>query len=292
MADGGPFGSASVVVFGLAAAITWGAADFGGGLTSRRAPLFGVVLVTQAVGIVLASVLAVARGEPFPAAEDIGWSALAGLLGVVGILGLYGGLAVGRMGVVAPVTGVLAALVPVSIGIVVDGVPDGMVLAGMVLAGIAAAIAAVILVSRVPGTGTGRSGIELALVAGVGLGLFTVAITRVQESLVFGPLAIVRIVDATVVTAIALAARQPMRVPRDLAPALLAVGALDMAGNAGLLLAEGTGSLAVASVLTSLYPVTTVLLATFVLRERVTVSHAAGILLAVAAIVLIAAGAA
>jgi drug/metabolite transporter (DMT)-like permease len=287
MADGGPFGSASVVVFGLAAAITWGAADFGGGLTSRRAPLFGVVLVTQAVGIVLASVRAVARGEPFPAAEDIGWSALAGLLGVVGILGLYGGLAVGRMGVVAPVTGVLAALVPVSIGIVLEGIPDAMVLAG-----IAAAIAAVILVSRVRGSGEGRSGIELALAAGVGLGLFTVAITRVDEALVFGPLAIVRIVDATVVTAIALAARQPVRVPRELAPALIAVGVLDMAGNAGLLLAEDTGSLAVASVLTSLYPVTTVLLATFVLRERVTASHAAGILLAVAAIVLIAAGSA
>jgi drug/metabolite transporter (DMT)-like permease len=285
MADGGPFGPASVVVFGLAAATAWGAADFQGGLTSRRAPLLGVVLVSQLVGMALALVLALARGESLPLGADLAWSALSGLLGVAGILALYHGLAVGRMGVVAPVTGVLAATVPVLAGVVLEGVPPPGVLVGIGLA-----IAAVVLVSRVKGDGTGRSGIELALAAGLALGLFTVAITRVSDDLVFGPLVVVRAVDAAVVLVVLLVTRHPVRLPRRVLPAVAVVGVLDMAGNAGLLFAEQTGSLAVASVLSSLYPVTTVLLAILLLREPVTRSHAGGIVLAFAAIVLIGLG--
>lgn len=283
MAEGGPFGSASVVVFGLFAAVAWGAADFGGGYATRRAlPLFGVVLGTQLVGMVLAFALAVTRGEPIPAPADIGWSALAGAIGAVAILALYGGLALGRMGVVAPVTGVLAASVPVAAGILLEGLPQPLVLAGIALA-----IVAVVLVSRVGGDDGRRSGIELALVAGVGLGLFTIVITRVDEKLVFGPLAVVRVVDAVIIVAVVLIARRAVAVPLAGLPAVATIGALDMLGNAGLLFAEQTGSLAVASVLTSLYPVTTVLLAIVVLRERVTASHLVGIGLAVVGIVLI-----
>ena len=285
MPDGGPFGPASVVVFGLLAAAAWGAGDYGGGLVSRRAPLFGVVFFSQLVGLVLAFGLAMVRGEPFPGAEDVGWAALAGVLGAVGLLALYGGLAVGRMGVVAPVTGVLAALVPVAAGIVLEGLP-----APIVLGGIALAILAVALVSRVAGETGARSGIELALLAGVALGLFMVAITRIDERLVFGPLTVARGVNALVVLGVILVARRPAALPSSVVPAVLAIGALDMIGNAGLLFAEQSGSLAVASILSSLYPVTTVILATVLLREHVTRTHAIGILLAFVAIALITAG--
>lgn len=285
MPDGGPFGPASVVVFGLAAALAWGAADFGGGLTSRRAPLFGVVLVSQLVGLLFALVLAVLRREPVPAGPDLALSAIAGCLAVVGILSLYGALAIGRMGVVAPVTGVLAAGVPVVAGIVLEGLPGPTVLLGIVLA-----IVAVVFVSRVVGPAEGRSGLELALLAGLGLGLFTVVITRVDERLVFGPLVVVRVVDAVVIALIVLVARRPARLPRPVVPAVLAIGALDMAGNAGLMFAEQTGSLAVASVLSSLYPVTTVVLAALLLREPITRVHASGIVLAFVAVTMIAGG--
>jgi uncharacterized membrane protein len=285
MADGGPFGPASVVVFGLTAAVAWGAADFGGGLTSRRASLFGVVLLSQVVGMLLALALAIVRGEPVPGPVDVGLSAAAGVVGIVGILALYRGLAVGRMGVVAPVTGVLAATVPVGAGMLLEGMPSPIVALGIALA-----ILAVILVSRVSSEGGGPSGIELALLAGIGLGLFTVIITRVDERLVFGPLAIVRIVDALVLVAAILVARRPMALPRSVLPAVVAIGTLDMGGNAMLLFVEQTGSLAVSAMLSSLYPVTTVVLATLVLREPVTRSHAAGIALAFVAIGLIAAG--
>jgi drug/metabolite transporter (DMT)-like permease len=285
MPDGGPFGPASVVVFGLVAAVAWGAADFGGGLTTRRATLFGVVIVSQVVGMLVAAAAAIVRGEPPPSGTDIGWAALSGALAGVGILGLYGGLAIGRMGIVAPVTGVLAAIVPVTAGIALQGLPGAYVIAGIGLA-----ILAVLLVSRVASPVGGRSGIELAVMGGIGLGLFNVTVAQVQEGLVFGPLVVVRAVEAGLITIVMLVARRPGRVPLRIVPAVALVGVLDMTGNAGYLFAEATGSIAVASVLTSLYPVTTVILAMAVLREPVTRSHAVGIVLALAAIVLISVG--
>jgi drug/metabolite transporter (DMT)-like permease len=287
MPDAGPFGPASVVIFGLLAAVAWGAADFGGGLTTRRATLFGVVLVSQVVGMLVAIVVAIIRAEALPSGADITWAALSGALAAIGILGLYGGLAVGRMGVVAPVTGVLAAIVPVAAGILLEGLPRPIVVAGIGLA-----ILAVVLVSRVPSATAGRSGIELAVLGGTGLGLFNVTISRVDDALVFGPLVVVRMVEAVIIALVIVITRRPAQVPRRVLPAVAAVGVLDMTGNAGFLFAEASGSLAVASVLTSLYPVTTVLLAIAILREPVTRSHAVGIGLALSAIVLISAGSA
>jgi drug/metabolite transporter (DMT)-like permease len=287
MPDAGPFGSASVVVFGLLSAAAWGSADFGGGLTTRRATLYGVVLVSQVTGMALALVLAFVRGEALPAAADAGWAVVAGLLGAVGIAGLYSGLAVGRMGVVAPVTGVLAAVVPVAAGIALEGLPPTIVLLGIVLA-----IVAVVLVSRVPGEAGGRSGIELALVAGVALGLFNVAISRVDDALVFGPLTIVRGVEALTIGTVVIVSRRRAAVPSRLLPAVAAVGVLDMTGNAAFMFAQGMGALAIAAVLSSLYPVATLILAAAVLGERMTRSHAIGIAAAVAGIVLIGGGAA
>lgn len=287
MPDPGPFGSASVVVFGLLSAAAWGSADFGGGLATRRGTLFGVVILSQVAGMVVAAALAVVRAEPLPSPVDAGWAALAGVLGAVGITGLYAGLAVGRMGVVAPVTGVLAALVPVVVGVTLEGLPPGIVLVGIALA-----IAAVVLVSRVPGESGARSGIELALAAGLALGLFNVAISRVDDRLVFGPLTIVRAIEAATIAVVILASRRPAAIPGRLVPAILVIGVLDMTGNAAFLFAQQTGPLATAAVLSSLYPVTTLILAALVLRERMTRTHALGIAAAVGGVVLIGAGAA
>jgi drug/metabolite transporter (DMT)-like permease len=294
MPDLGPFGSASPVVFGLTAAALWGTADFGGGLASRRTTLFGVILVSQVAGIAGAVLLAIARAEPLPAVLDIAWSVIGGLLAAVGIIGLYGALAVGRMSVVAPVTAVLAALVPVSFGIVTQGLP-----VASVVIGIALSILAVVLVSRVPGhsgkppnasEAGSRSGLDLALVGGVGLGLFAVAISRVDPAIVFGPLAIVRVTEASAVALVAVALRRPAAISVALVPVVLIVGVLDMGGNAGFLFARQTGPLAVAATLSSLYPITTIVLAALLLRERLTLTHGLGIAAALAGIGLISSG--
>src|SRR4249919_2884871 len=112
----------STVLLGLLSAIVWG-----GGV-------FGVVLVSQVVGMTIALILALGVGETVPLTEDVAWSALAAMAGGIGITALYHGLSVGRMGIVAPITGVLAALIPVSAGIVLEGVPGPIVLLGIVLA--------------------------------------------------------------------------------------------------------------------------------------------------------------
>lgn len=269
-------------------AAAWGAGDFGGGLASRRAPVLGVVLISQFVGMAMAFLLAVLRAEVLPPTADLGWSVAGGIAGGVGIASLYRALAVGRMAVVAPVTAVLAASIPVVVGFVLDGLPDPIVMVGMALA-----IVAVIFVSQVQDGSDGRSkGLGLAMLAGIGFGLFGVCIGQLSPGHVFGPLGLVRATEAVMIGGVIVVTRSAWRPPRDLILAICGVGVLDMVGNGAYILSVQAGSLAVAAVLSSLYPVTTVILATIILRERVTRVHAFGIGLAATAVVLIAAGSA
>jgi drug/metabolite transporter (DMT)-like permease len=237
--------------------------------------------------MLLAGGLAVVRGEGAPTPTDLGWSVLAGLAGGIGITALYQGLAVGRMGIVAPVTGVMAALIPVGAGILLEGLPTPLVLAGIALA-----VVAVVLVSRASDGGGGPSGIGLALIAGLGIGALGVCISQISDGHVFGPLVVIRLTQACLIVGVIIVTRSAWRPKRRLLPAITGVGVLDMAGNGAFILAVQSGALAIAAVLSSLYPVTTVILATIFLGERVTRSHAAGIALAVAAIVCIATGSA
>jgi uncharacterized membrane protein len=245
------------------------------------------VLLSQFVGMSIAVALALVRGESIPVGTDLLLCVVAGVLGGVGITALYRGLAIGRMGIVAPVTGVLAAVIPVVGGIILEGLP-----AAMVLAGIALAVVSVVLVSRVADEGGGRAGLTEALIAGVAIGCFGIAISGLSEGQVFSSLTVIRLVQAVLVVALVLGTRAAWRLPVNSLGAVAVVGVLDMAGNSFYLLAVQTGALAVASVLSALYPVATVLLAAVVLHERVTRDHTIGIALAAAAIVLIGVGSA
>jgi drug/metabolite transporter (DMT)-like permease len=232
-------------------------------------------------------VVALATGEPMPGPATLGLAALAGVLAVAGILGLYTGLAVGRMGVVAPVTGVIAATLPVIVGLIAQGWPGTEVVAGIVLA-----LVAVVLVSRSSDGSGRRSGIEYALIGGVGLGLFNIAVGAFPEHRVAWPLAVIKVSTLLPILAVVILGRRPWRVPRSIFPPLLATALLDLAGNGLYILATQAGRLDVAATLSSLYPVTTVVLAVIVLRERVTRSHLFGIIMAAIAIALIAGGSA
>jgi drug/metabolite transporter (DMT)-like permease len=276
-----------MVLFGLGAALAWGAGDFGGGLVSRRTAVYGVVMLAQLTGMAIAIVLAIVRSEPIPTGMDLVWCGLAGVLGGIGITALYRGLAVGRMGIVAPVTGILAAVIPVTAGIVLEGLP-----APLVLAGIALALVAVVLVSRQEDEEGGRAGLTEALVGGVAIGLFGLTIAQISDGHVFGALTLIRSTQALLVAAVVVVTRAAWRPSRSLVLPIMAVGVLDMAGNGFYLLGVQSGALAIAAILSSLYPVTTVILATVVLKERVTRDHAIGIGLAAVAIVCIGVGAA
>lgn len=273
------------MVLGLAAAVAWGAGDFGGGLASRRVPVYGVVLVSQATGFVMCVAAAMILGEAFPTGSDVLVCAIGGLLGAFGITMLYRGLAIGRMGIVAPVTGVLAAVIPVVAGFVLEGVPHPLVIVGIVIA-----VVAVILVSRVADETGSRAGLPEALTGGTAIGLFGVAISQLSPGDVFGDLAVIRLVQGVLVAAAVLVMRAAWQPGRSLLLPLIAIGVLDTAGNGFYLAAVQTGQLAIASVLSAMYPVATVVLAAVVLREPVTRDHTIGILMAGAAIALIGVG--
>ena len=274
-------------MFGLASAIAWGAGDFGGGWTGRRAPVLGIAIGVDLIGVAVMVVVARLINEPFPGPETLALSLVAGVMAVAGILGLYTGLAVGRMGVVAPVTGLIAASIPVIVGMLGQGVPGLPVLIGIVLA-----LVAVVLVSGSADDTGRRSGIEYAIFGGLGLGLFNVAVGAFPEHLVAWPLAIIKGGSLVPIALLVVFGRRAWRVPRPVLPALLAVAFLDLAGNGLYILATQAGRLDVAATLSSLYPVTTVVLAVVLLKERVGRSHLVGIVVAAIAITLIAGGSA
>jgi drug/metabolite transporter (DMT)-like permease len=246
------------------------------------------VWITQSVGIVGAIVIALVLREPFPPPADIAFAAGAGLFGMAGIAFLYRGLAVGRMGVVAPTTGVVGAAIPVVAGFALEGLPPPVVIGGIVLA-----MLAVVLVTRTPASQAGHpSGIQWALAAGIAIGAFNLCIAALSGEVAFGSLVVMRVTQAVLWPLVIVLWRQPWRLPAGVFKWLIVIGLLDMAGNAFFILATQTGMLAIAAVLASLYPVTTVLLAIAVLRERLSRPQVVGVALTALAITLIAGGSA
>jgi drug/metabolite transporter (DMT)-like permease len=275
----------AVVVLGLASAVAWGAGDFTGGWAGRRSPILTIAIIVDALGAIAMVGIAVATGERFPNPTTVALSALAGVFAVAGILGLYTGLAVGRMGVVAPVTGVIAAVLPVTVGLVAQGWPGPAVAIGIALA-----LLAVVLVSGSADSSGRRSGIEYGLLGGVGLGFFNVAIGAFPEHLVAWPLVIIKIFSLIPIVLLVVLGRRDWRVPAAIIPIILFGAFADLAGNGLYILATQAGRRDVAAMLSSLYPVTTVILAVVLLQERVTRSHLVGIVTAAIAVALIALG--
>jgi drug/metabolite transporter (DMT)-like permease len=249
--------------------------------------VLGIAIGVDLIGVGLMAAAGLLIGGPFPSGGTVLLALLAGLFSVAGILGLYTGLAVGRMGVVAPVTGVIAASLPVAVGMMRDGIP-----AVPVLIGIAAALVAVVLVSRTTDPDGRPSGLEYGLLGGVGLGLFNVVVGALPDDQVAWPLALIKLGALVPICLIVLIGRRPWRVDRPIVPAVIAIAFLDLAGNGLYLLATQAGRLDVAATLSSLYPVTTIVLAVAILRERVSATHLVGIVMAGIAIVLIAGGSA
>jgi drug/metabolite transporter (DMT)-like permease len=277
----------AVVLLGLGSAVAWGAGDFGGGWTGRRAPVLGIAIGVDAIGALIMVGLAIATGEPVPGLPTLALATLAGVLAVAGILGLYTGLAVGRMGVVAPVTGLIAAILPVAVGFIRLGMPGTPVVVG-----IGCALGAVILVSRSADPDGRPSGIQYAIIGGIGLGLFNVVVGAFPEHRVAWPLVLIKLGALLPIAGLVVLGRRPWRIPTPLFPAVAAVAILDLVGNGLYVLATQAGRLDVAATLSSLYPVSTVVLAIVLLHERVSRSHLAGIIMAGLAIALIAGGSA
>lgn len=275
-------GSAAVL-FGLASAFTWGGGDFCGGLAARRAPVVAVLILSGGAGLVLITALALVFREAVPPTTALLWGTAAGSAGTLGLAMLYRGLAVGRASVVAPTSAVLSAVLPAVWSMYNEGLPDVLQLLGFVLA-----LAGIWLVARTPGAGSASSGIGLALLAGVGFGVFFVLIDQAGENGTFWPLAAARAMTFTLTLVALLVQRVPLRFDPALLRVALLAGALDVGGNTFFVLAGQAGRLDIAAVLSSLYPASTVLLSRVVLHERITPLQVLGVVLALAAVALIA----
>lgn len=283
-------------VLALLSAAGYGAGDFLGGLAARRLPPAAVVLRSNFIGLL--GLLAV---TPFlatadVAARDLVIGAGGGLAGCFGVVLLYRGLARGVMSVVAPITAVLTALVPVAVGLATGERPSVVALVGVPLA-----LVAIALLAREPGDAHERShgmtanDLVLALGAGLGFGIFYVALDATGDDAGLWPVVAARVASVVVLTTLTLvtpSARAGDRARIPPAPLLLlGCGVLDAAGNALFLLATQRGLLTLVAVLGSLYPASTLLLARLVLGERLAVAQRGGVVLAGAAVVLVSAGA-
>jgi drug/metabolite transporter (DMT)-like permease len=276
------FHGLDTVGFALAASLSWGAGDFSGGVATRRAKVLGVVIAAHAIGLMMLIALALIWSEPFPATLDIIWGSVAGLAGAVGVVAFYQSLSVGRMGIVAPITAMLSAAVPVLFGAFFEGLPGPLQLTGFVLA--------LIAVGLISGLGVvkGRpKGLGLAFLAGLGFGSFFILISRVSHGEIFWPLAAARLASFLFLLAVILVRRQEIIPKKSVLPLVFLAGALDVAGNVFFVLATHAGRLDVAAILSSLYPAVTVLLASIILKERVTRIQTIGIFIALVAIPLI-----
>ena len=275
------------VLLSLLAAASYGLSDFNGGLFSRRGGVWAVSLVGQLAGFAVVLTVALVDGGS-PTGADLAWAVLAGVANGFGTAFLYRGLSSGRMGVVAPVSGVGAVLVPVVVGVVGGERPGSLVWIGVLLA-----LPAIWLVSREPAqgpaTGTG-SGLTDGVLAGLGFGTLFAALGQIPEEAGFLPLAVNQLVAAAAIIGVALALRADW-VPRNRYALGGAISGVLGALATGLFqVATHHGYLTVAAVITSLYPAFTVLLAATVLREHVHRTQGYGMALCAAAVVLVAAG--
>ncbi len=274
-----PFFAATLA---LTAAVCWGAGDFSGGMATRRSDPFRSVLIIYIIGMLALLVVVIGRGEPVPSYADLAWGALAGLFGLAGILLLFRGFAAGRMGIVAPVSGVLATALPVVFNALTQGLPGYVQLAGFIVA-----LIGIWLISR-PERFAGRpAGLGLAILAGLCFGSFFIALDQVSKATTFWPLLSGRAASVAAMLLFALATKRPLSFQKLPWEFFGLAGILDVAGNLFFLLALQNGRLDVGAVLGSLYPAVTALLARFTIKESITRLQVIGVSAAMLAIILI-----
>ena len=278
--------SALALVLALGSSIVWGTADFAGGSLTKRLPAFAVTVVSQAAGFVALAVVVAFHGDIGGRSFALGL--LAGLGGGAGLAAFYRALSLGTMSVVSPVVA-CGAVVPFGISIATGERPSWLALAGA-MAALGGAVLASVEERRASSPARARA-IVLAVVAAIALGLFVYFLglgSRHGDALstLFGA----RVGSLALLIVVASVRRASMRVPRRWLLAVTAVGLADVAANALFAFAAGHALLSLVSVLGSLYPVVTVLLAHVILGERLTRTQKTGVAVALAGVAAIASG--
>lgn len=272
-----------IELLSLGSAVSFGIGDFLGGRATRiSSPVRVTAVAYIASALVLVPLVFVVPYEEVTT-SDLGWGAAGGLAGMFGVLLLYAGLARGPMGIVAPITAVLSALVPIAWGFGIGERPGMLATVGIVagLTGIA-----IVSGSDGPAGRIDRTLLLIGLGAGSGFGVFFIALDQTSAAAGMWPLVGARAVTVPLILLAAWREQNPVHLGDGVRFAIGA-GVFDMAANGMFLAAAQRGLIAVAAVLAALYPAFTALLARFVLRERVSRVQLSGVGLALVAIVLI-----
>jgi drug/metabolite transporter (DMT)-like permease len=271
----------------LSGAALWGVGDFLGGLASRRLAVVAVLAISQAVGLAGVALWVWIVNDPFPGLSEVLPAAAAGVAGLIGLAALYRGLAVGAMGIVAPISAA-SPLVPLAVD-----AARGLAPAALQWLGIVLVLAGIVALSREPrGVGSRRvaAGAGLAVVAALGFGGFVVGLDAGSDESAPWAVVAARSASVTIALAAAFLTSTSLRPRARFVPVLMAVGAFDTGANACVAFATTKGAAWIVAVLSALYPIVTVVLARLVLGERLTVTRRAGGVIALAGAALVAAG--
>jgi drug/metabolite transporter (DMT)-like permease len=274
------------ILFGLGAALAWGAADFTGGLASRRTGAYRAAFYAEFFGLVFLVGAALFIRESLPGWPVLVLATAAGAVGTTGLLALFQSVIHGKMSIAMPVSALLAAALPMLVGSLTEGFPGVITFLGFLVA-----LSAIWMISQEDGK-DGRflarlSDLRLPLLAGICFGSFFILMDIAASETVLWPMLASRTGGTLIVAIYMLFRRDSWRIGRDAWPVLVINGFLDVGGTAFYVLASQAGRLDVAAVISSLFPGTTVILAALILKERVSRSQSIGILLALAAIVFL-----
>ncbi len=267
----------------LGAAAVFGVADFLGGRATSRAPVMTVTMIANIVGGALACGLAAIVATSW-SVEAVAWGAVGGSAGLVGLLLLYHGLATGPNRLVSPVSAVMAAVVPVAVGLATGERPGTLAAIGIALT----PVAVWMIADGAWKLADDRRSLTIAIGAGLGFGAFFACLAQTPDDAGAAPLVAARALSVTILIAIALARRRPHATNgrATFLPAS-AVGTLDMTANGLFLWAVQDGDLAIIGALVSLFPATTIALAVIVLHEHIRPHQIAGIVTALLAAALL-----
>jgi drug/metabolite transporter (DMT)-like permease len=272
------------ILFGLASALSWGGGDFVGGVASRKTGAYRTVMYAEVFGLFLLFGAAAFWGEPFLGWPSLLLAGLAGLIGSTGLLVLYQAMISGQMSIATPVSALLAAVIPVLVGMFLEGLPGPTKILGFLLA-----LAAIWFVAQETGEKTQLrrlADLRLPLFSGLCFGLYFIIMHQVSHDALIWPMIASRTGGALVLLFFMLARRESWHLPVSIWPLIVLNTVLDIGGNAFYILGGQSGRMDVAAVLGSLYPGATVILAWLVLKEKINPLQKVGILLALLAIAL------
>ena len=272
------------VLLGLASALSWGTGDFAGGLASRKVGPYRAVMYAEAIGLGFIALALPFAKESFPDLHSILWSSAAGILGSIGLLAFFEAMRRGRLSVVAPLSALLGATVPVIVGIFVDGLPKPVVFLAFGLA-----LLAIVLISRekVPeDEEKSQPYLHIPILAGIAFGFYFVLMHEASQDFFWGPLIVARSSGMIAIAIYLLLKRENFRIASGSWHLLVVNGIFDVGGNAFYILAGQAGRMDVSAVLGSLYPGMTVFLAWLILKEKLQSTQWMGIILALIAIIL------